>query len=117
MGTASLEENLFVELDPRGFTVVCTRERWMNHVVDNRQWMDSEYWRKLAAATVRIPLEIHKDRKFKDRECYYSLIEGRSGSQRYMEVVVVVAPVGSTRHLHTAFPSDGPKKGEAKTWP
>ena len=103
--------NLFEVEDPRGRKVVCTDERWYQHVLVDKPFM-TKYFDDVRETIVR-PDAIVKDAHFNDQEAYYR--EQQNAPSQYMKVVVLFT---SEREgiLWTAHPADSSKAGEKLLW-
>ena len=104
-------EEVFRAKDPRGRVVVCTRERWLLHVLQNHPRMKG--WEDEAKATIENPLFIAQARRYKSRQIYYKL---SVGDARYLKVIVAFDDKEEGT-LWTAFFTDQGRPGETWIWP
>ena len=113
---------LFSVGDPRGLRVICTDERFFNHILGESDHSELRGREDLLRSAIEEPFSIYRDADDASREIYYRPSELPAPLNRgYLRVVVEfrgrrrAARIG---YVITAYhSSSGPKKGEVILWP
>jgi hypothetical protein len=102
----------FEALDPRGRKVVCTVDRWNEHILRHHPFMEG--WEAEVQNAIEHPyMGIYQDAQRADRNVYYQI---KKGKERYIKVVVRFDERGLGEVI-TAFTASNLKPGEKLIWP
>lgn len=101
---------LFQTKDPQERTIVCTEERWNDHVLSQRPWM--EFWVDDVKLAVEKPIYICSAADNDKREVFYYI---PAPTSKYLRVVVQFD--SDQGEVITAYPTDSGKPGEKMIWP
>ena len=105
--------DVFIVIDPRGYSIRCTRECWNNHVVSEHKSLVG--YEDDVALTIKEPEMglMYRDRSFANRQVYYK----RDGTRRfYIKAIVEVDHENHTGELITAFHTANKREGEMPIW-
>jgi hypothetical protein len=102
---------IFEAIDPRGYKVICTEERWKLHVLDEHPSMANRVDEVKEAIEKPFLGFIFQDASYENRQIYYGKAEGI----RYVKVVVEFDKEEGV--LITAYLATGMKAGEKLIWP
>ncbi len=100
-----MDDVIFEVTDPTGMTIVCTGDRWHNHIISRHPNL-AAHIETVKAAISNPTYGIFRDAHFPDRRIYYL----RQPRPRYMKVVVREEVDRSI--VITAFETDSMKAGE-----
>ncbi len=75
----------FKTIDPLGRSIHCTKDRWYNHILLHRRWLEDANWEANVKKALEEPMFITQDNNFLDRDCYYY---HPSENAFYLKVVV-----------------------------
>ncbi len=101
---------LFQTTDPLQRSIVCNDERWNEHVLSQRSWM--EFWVEDVKRTLENPTFICCSADHNNVEVYYYI---PAPMCKYLRVVVKFD--NDQGEVITAYPTDSGKPGETMIWP
>lgn len=103
----------FEVVDPLDRFIHCTKDRWFNHILNNRLWLEDANWEEEIVKALENPLIICPDNHYEKRECYYY----HPGVNAYYLKVVVDITADDVGYVVTAYEVNKPEEEKIKWSP